>query len=94
MLIICLNLIREENKMEIEMVKELLLWCTVINFVGISFWGLMFATMHDWIYKVHSKWFKLSVSTFDTIHYAGMAFYKLMIFVFNLVPYLVLLIIT
>jgi hypothetical protein len=85
---------RRRSNMNIEMVKEGLLWCSVINIAGLLLWGIMFALLHDWIYKVHSKWFKFSVSTFDSVHYAGMAFYKLLIFVFNLVPYVALLIIT
>jgi hypothetical protein len=80
--------------MNIEMLKEGLLWCTVINMVALTMWFVMFAVIHDFIYNMHSKWFKLSVATFDAIHYSGMAVYKSFIFVFNLVPYIVLLIIT
>lgn len=80
--------------MNIEMIKAGLLWSAIINIAVLTLWGAMFMTIHDFIYKIHSRWFKLSVGTFDAIHYSGMAFYKLLIFVFNLVPYIVLLIIT
>jgi hypothetical protein len=36
------------------------------------------------------KWFKLTVERFDAIHYAGMAFFKIGIFLLNIVPYLAL----
>ena len=49
-----------------------------------------FTIARDWIRQLHGKWFRLSDQQFDGIHYAGMAFFKLMIFVFNLVPYLAL----
>jgi hypothetical protein len=39
---------------------------------------------------MHTRWFKLSVETFDAIHYAGMATYKLGIILLNLVPLLAL----
>jgi len=42
---------------------------------------------------MYKKLFRLSVETFDAIHYAGPAFYKICILLFNLVPYLVLTII-
>jgi hypothetical protein len=40
------------------------------------------------MYRYHCKWFKLSEERYDTIHYAGMAIFKIGIFLFNLVPYL------
>lgn len=39
---------------------------------------------------MHRRWFELSKERFDAIHYAAMTFFKLSVFVFNLVPYLVL----
>ena len=79
--------------MTIDIVRNALLWCFVIN-VGLLLWWFLFFTLgHDWVYRVHGKWFKLSVEKFDTIHYAGMAFFKIGIIVFNLVPYLALLIV-
>ena len=39
---------------------------------------------------MHTRWFKLSVESFDAIHYAGMATYKLGIIFLNLVPLLAL----
>jgi len=53
-------------------------------------WVLVFIFARDWIYAFHSRWFKLSRETFDTIHYSGMAFFKLYIFIFNVVPYFAL----
>jgi len=39
------------------------------------------------MYRAHGKLFKLSVESFDTINYAGLAAYKLLIMVFNIAPY-------
>ena len=76
--------------MTVEIIRDILGWCSVIN-VGLLLWWLLIFTMaHDWIYKMHGKWFKLSVERFDTIHYAGMAFFKICIFLFNIVPHLAL----
>ncbi len=76
--------------MTLEVIRATLAWCTVFN-IGLLFvWGIMFLFAHDWMYKFHSKWFKMSTETFDTIHYCGMAVYKIGMLLFNLVPYLAL----
>lgn len=76
--------------MTIEIIRSTLAWCTVINWVLLLWWLLFFTMAHDWTYRFHSKWFNLSVEKFDAIHYAGMAFFKMCILMFNLVPYLAL----
>ena len=76
--------------MTIDLVRNALLWCFIIN-IGILLWWFLFFTLaHDWVYQFHGKWFKLSIEKFDAIHYAGMAFYKICIFLFNIVPYFAL----
>ncbi len=76
--------------MTIDMVRDTLLWCFIINMGILLWWFLFFALAHDWVYQFHGKWFKLSVDKFDAIHYAGMAFFKICIFLFNIVPYFAL----
>jgi len=36
---------------------------------------------------LHTRWFKLSVETFDAIHYAGMSVYKIGVLLLNLAPF-------
>ncbi len=79
--------------MTIELVRSMLGWCTLLNVGLLMWWFLFFWLAHDWVYRFHSRIFKLPVETFDAIHYAGMAFFKIGIFLLNLVPYLALLII-
>ncbi len=80
--------------MSIEILKDFLLWCSIINIVLMLLWFLFFVFAHDFIYRMHGKWFKIPVEKFDTIHYAGIAIYKMCIFIFNLIPYFALLIVT
>lgn len=76
--------------MTIEIMQQFLGWCSIIN-MGLLLWWLLIITLaHDWVYQLHGRWFKLSVDRFDSIHYAGMAFFKIAIFLFNIVPYLAL----
>jgi Family of unknown function (DUF6868) len=76
--------------MNIEAVRLVLLWCTVINYGILLVWFLFFMLAHDWMYQLHGRWFHLSVDQFDMLHYAGMSVYKLGIILLNLVPYIAL----
>ncbi len=76
--------------MTIDLARDVLLWCFIINIGILLWWFLFFSLAHDWVYQFHGKWFKLSVEKFDAIHYAAMAFFKICIFVFNIVPYFAL----
>ena len=76
--------------MTIELIRDVLGWSALINYAVLIWWFLMFRFARDWMYGFHGKWFKLTPESFDAIHYAAMAFYKLCIFVFNLAPYLAL----
>ena len=71
-------------------VRDFLLWCVLINYGVLLLWFLVFVFAHDWMLRLHSRWFRLSPERFDGIHYAGMAVYKIGILLFNLVPWLAL----
>jgi len=74
--------------MTIELIRDVLAWCSVINFSILLLWFMLFSFAYNWLYKLHSKCFTLSEAKFDTIHYSGMGFYKLCILLFIFVPYL------
>jgi hypothetical protein len=69
---------------------HILIWCTLINYAILLFWFGAFVFAHDWLYRMHSRWFKISVETFDTVNYAGISIYKIGILLFNLVPLIAL----
>jgi hypothetical protein len=74
--------------MTAEMIRDVLAWCSLINVGFLLFWILLLIFVHDWLFRFHGQWFKLSVEKFDAIHYAGIAYYKISILFFNIVPYL------
>ncbi len=76
--------------MTIELATRFLAWATVINYGIVIWWFLFLVLMPQWVYRIHSRWFKISEQTFYIAHYAGLGLYKLMIFMFLLVPYIVL----
>jgi hypothetical protein len=67
-------------------VKELLLWSLGINYAVLFIWFGAFVYAHDPMYRLHTRWFKLPVETFDAIHYGSMAVYKIGVILLNLVP--------
>jgi hypothetical protein len=79
--------------MTVEMIRAALGWCSIINMGLLLWWFFAIVVLHNWVYKLHSKWFKLSVEKFDEIHYTGIAFFKIAIFIFNIVPYFALVIV-
>lgn len=76
--------------MNVETLTTFLGWCSICNISVLIFWFLMLVTSRDFVYKMHSCWFQITPESFDKIHYAGLGFFKLMIFFFNFIPYLVL----
>ena len=51
---------------------------------------LAFVFARDFVFRTHTRWFKIPEERFDEIHYAMMGYYKLAFALFNLVPYLAL----
>ncbi len=76
--------------MTLNEIKSILLWSVGINYAVLLLWFSAFVFAHDWMYRLHGRWFKVSVESFDTVHYAGMAAYKIGILLFFLVPLLAL----
>jgi hypothetical protein len=74
----------------VEVMRNTLAWCAVINLGLLVWWFLFFSLAHDWMYRLHGRWFKLTTEQFDALHYGGMAVFKLGILLLNLVPYLAL----
>lgn len=77
--------------MTIDEIKALLLCSLGLNYAILLLWFAVFVGAHDGLYRLHSRWFKLSVESFDAIHYAGLAVYKIGVILLNLVPLIALL---
>jgi hypothetical protein len=69
-------------------IKHVLLWCAGLNYLVLFIWFGAFVFAHDWMYRIHGRWFKLPVETFDAIHYAGLSVYKIGVILFNWVPWI------
>ena len=76
--------------MTIFQIREMLGWCTLINIALMFLSFVLISVMRSFVYKMHSKWFPMSEPTFNAIVYSYLGIYKILIIVFNLVPWLAL----
>jgi hypothetical protein len=76
--------------MSLEILRSVLGWCAVINYTVLALWFLLFMLAHDWMHRLHGRWFRMPAEQFDAIHYALLGIYKIGIIVLNIVPYLAL----
>ena len=79
--------------MDIQMLTRFFMWCTLMNMVLLVVTFSMVAFAGDFIYKVHSTWFPMPRETFHVVFYAYVGLYKIVVLVFNIVPWAALAII-
>jgi hypothetical protein len=79
--------------MAIEQLQSFLIWCACINYAILIVWFGVFVFAHDRLYRMHSRWFRLSIEMFDALNYIGVAIYKIGIMLFVVVPLIALLLI-
>lgn len=79
--------------MDIQTLTAFFMWCTVINGALLILWTTMLILAPDLVYRTQSKWFTISRETFNTVIYAFIGMFKIVFLVFNVVPYLALLIV-
>jgi hypothetical protein len=70
--------------------RDFLLWSTILNYLVLTLWFIVFCVAHEWMYTLHGRWFRLTSAQFDALHYGGMAVYKVGILLLNLVPLIAL----
>ena len=79
--------------MDIDSIRAFFMWCTILNVALLVLSSLICLCAADWAYRIHSKWFSISRETFNVAIYSFLGLYKIFIFVFNLIPYIALLIV-
>ncbi|MGK0269963.1 MAG: hypothetical protein ACI88H_000596 [Cocleimonas sp.] len=79
--------------MDIDKITELFQWMTVINIGLLLFSTFAVITMKPLMLKMHSKMFGVSEAQISTIVYAYLGGYKVLIIVFNIIPFIALLIV-
>lgn len=80
--------------MTLTVLRDFFFWNSVINMGLLLFSLTIILTARKMIYKIHGSMFNLSDSQLNQIWYTILGFYKIAVFVFNIVPYVALRIMT
>ena len=80
--------------MTLDYLTSFLGWCSVINIVILMLSALMLSCCKMSIPKLHSKMFGVDMNDLPLEYFRFLGNYKLAIFVFNIVPYIALRIMT
>ena len=76
--------------MDIRVLKEFFMWCTVINGSLLILWVTMCVVAPDLVYRTQNKWFPIPRETFNVVIYSFLGLFKILFLVFNFVPYVAL----
>ena len=72
------------------MLQAFFMWCSIIN-IGLLLVTFAIITLaKEWVYKMHSRWFNISKENFDLVLYCFIGFYKLLVWVFCIIPWIAL----
>ena len=79
--------------MGIQALTAFFMWCTILNGALLVLWTTMCMFAPNLVYRTQSKWFPIPRQTFDVVIYSFLGLFKIVFLVFNLVPYVALLIV-
>lgn len=76
--------------MEFKKVKQFFMWCSILNGALLTFTILICILAPNLVYSTQSLLFSVSRESIELVIYSYLGLYKLLFLVFNLVPYLAL----
>jgi hypothetical protein len=79
--------------MDIQTLTTFFMWCTIINGALLLLGITMFILAPDLVCRTQSKWFPIPRETFNVVFYSFLGLFKIIFLVFNVVPYVALLIV-
>jgi hypothetical protein len=65
-------------------------WCSVINIALLLLATVFISAFNRFTKTIHAKMFHVSMTELDIIYFSYLAYYKLGILIFNIVPYVAL----
>lgn len=78
--------------MDIQMLTTFFMWCTIINGGILVVWTVFYMFAPGLVYRIQRNFIPISRETFNMAMYGFIGFFKIIFLVFNVVPYVVLLI--
>lgn len=80
--------------MDVKTLTDFFMWCTIFNGALLVLWTIMQLLVPDLVYRTQSKFFPIPRETFNVIFYSFLGLFKIIFLFFNVVPYVVLLILS
>ncbi len=79
--------------MDIQTLTKFFMWCTIINGALLSLWAIFLFLAPDLVYRTQNKWFPMPHETFNVVIYSFLGVFKIFYLIFNIVPFVALVII-
>jgi len=79
--------------LDLSQLQSFLGWCLVINYVLLFVWFGLLQLAGAWVVGIHSRLFHIDEDQVRSFHFQMMGQFKLLIMVFNIAPWLALIII-
>ena len=79
--------------MDIYTLTRFFMWCSIINGAILVFSTLWFMFAPDLMYRIQSRFFPMPRETFNVVMYSFIGLFKIAFLVFNVVPFVALLIV-
>jgi hypothetical protein len=79
--------------MDFQTLTSFFMWCTILNGALLILWSTLLLFAPDLVYRTQRKFIPITRETFDMFIYGFLGLFKIVFIVFNLVPFLALLIV-
>ena len=79
--------------MDLQTLTTFFMWCTIINGSLLILWTAFSVFAPDLVYRTQRKWFPIPRETFNIVIYLFLGLFKIIFLIFNVVPYVALLIV-
>ena len=79
--------------MDIQTLTKFFMWCTILNVGVLTLTSIMCIFFADFSYRMNNRFFSISREAFNVALVCFIGFFKILVIVFNLIPYIALLII-
>ena len=79
--------------MDIGTLTRFFMWCTILNLGLLTLTSIMCIFFADFSWRMNNRFFSISREAFNVVIVCFIGLFKIFVIVFNLVPYIALLII-
>lgn len=79
--------------MDIQTLTAFFKWCTIINGSILILWGSLFILTPEVVFKTQTKWIPIQREPFNLAMYCFLGLFKILFLIFNVTPFLALMIV-